>query len=302
MLTTPRISRIASQSSSKINSIAGPALMLAAALIFSILDGLIKLMGPSFRVWDIAFLRWGGSFALMVILFGWQGRLFKTDNLKLMILRSATGCITFLLFITAVRSIPLSSAVVLFFTFPAFAALFSALLLGERITKLQILCIGGTLIGVAIFLDFKISHNLVGSIIALLASMFAGVTVCLIKRLRDHNGPVVIYLYFCLLGAVVSFPMFIANPVIPASGRDWVMVCGIIVTAVAGQLLMNQGFKFCKSWEGGLYLTSEVLFTGILGIVFLGELTNGHFWAGGILILASVILLQLTTARQVFRS
>jgi len=43
--------------------------MLAAALIFAVLDGLIKLMGPAFRVWDIAFLRWGGSFALLLIIF-----------------------------------------------------------------------------------------------------------------------------------------------------------------------------------------------------------------------------------------
>ena len=43
--------------------------MLAVALIFAVLDGLIKLMGPAFRVWDIAFLRWGGSFALLLIIF-----------------------------------------------------------------------------------------------------------------------------------------------------------------------------------------------------------------------------------------
>ncbi len=272
--------------------------MLAASLIFAVLDGLIKLMGPAFRVWDIAFLRWGGSFALLVIIFGWQGRIFKTDNLKLMVIRSVTGCITFFLLITAIRSIPLSTAMVLFFTFPAFAALFSSLMFGERISKLQILCISGTLAGIAFLLDFKITPNLLGSIIALLSGVFAGFTVCLIKKLRDNNGPVVIYLYFCLLGAMVSFPMFIANPVIPQTGREWMMAGGIACTAVAGQLLMNQGFKYCKSWEGGMYLTAEVAFTAILGIVFLGELTNWYFWTGGILILTSVILLQLTTARQ----
>jgi drug/metabolite transporter (DMT)-like permease len=94
--------------------------MLGAALIFAVLDGLIKLMGPTFRVWDIAFLRWGGSLALLIVLFGRQGKFFKTDNLKLMVVRSVTGCITFFLLITAIRSIPLSTAMVLFFTFPAF--------------------------------------------------------------------------------------------------------------------------------------------------------------------------------------
>jgi hypothetical protein len=43
--------------------------MLAATFIFAVIDGLIKLMGPAFRVWDIAFLRWGGSFALLFIIF-----------------------------------------------------------------------------------------------------------------------------------------------------------------------------------------------------------------------------------------
>ena len=76
------------------------------------------------------------------------------------------------------------------------------------------------------------------------------------------------------------------------------MAAGIACTAVSGQLLMNQGFKYCKSWEGGMYLTAEVVFTAILGIVFLGELTSWHFWAGGTLILLSVISLQLITAGQ----
>jgi len=80
------------------------------------------------------------------------------------------------------------------------------------------------------------------------------------------------------------------------------MAGGIACTAVAGQLLMNQGFKYCRSWEGGMYLTAEVVFTAILGIVFLGELTSGYFWTGGILIVTSVILLQLTTARQMARN
>ena len=191
---------------------------------------------------------------------------------------------------------------VLFFTFPAFAALFSIFIFGERISKLQILCIVGTLSGVGFLLDVKLPHSLFGTAIALLSAVFAGFTVCLIKLLRDSNGPVVIYLYFCLLGAVVSFPMFIAQPIVPDSGQEWLMAAGIACTAVIGQLLMNQGFKYCKSWEGSMYLTAEVVFTAILGIVFLGELTSWHFWTGGILILLSVISLQLISARQTVRT
>ncbi len=271
--------------------------MLAAASMFGILDGLIKLMGPSYRIWDIAFYRWGLGLVLLVIIFGWQGRLLKTHNLKLMIVRCITGCIAFLSLTAAIRTIPISTAMVLFFSFPAFAALFSRLIFREHISKWEIFCICGTLGGVAVLLDFKLDGNLFGYLMGLSSSVFAGLTVNLIKRLREKDGPVTIYFYFCMLGTLVTFPAYIANPGIPASGVDWLMAGGIAVSSVLAQLLMNQGFRYCKSWEGGIFLTGEMVVTAILGIVFLGELVSHRFWVGGFLILTSTVLLNIFKAK-----
>ena len=272
--------------------------MLAAAFLFAVLDALIKSMGPNYRVWDIAFYRWGGGFALLVIIFGWQRYLFKTHNLKLMIVRSIAGCIAFLCLITAIRSIPLSTAMVLFFSFPAFAALFSALVFREQITKGELFCIVGALCGVAVLLDFKLGGYWMGYIMGLISGMFAGFTVCLIKTLRQKDGPVVIYLYFCMLGALITLPQFIASPRIPASGMEWLKAGGIAVSSILAQLLMNQGFKYCKSWEGSLFLSSEMVFTAVWGIVFLGEIGTWRFWVGGAVILSAAVLLNLVKARR----
>ena len=67
------------------------------------------------------------------------------------------------------------------------------------------------------------------------------------------------------------------------------MIGGIVFSALAAQLLMNQGFQYCKSWEGGLILTSEVVFTSLLGILVLGEIFSWRFGCGGLLIVASAI-------------
>ncbi len=282
--------------------IQGASCMLLAALFFAILDGLIKLMGPEYRVWDIAFFRWGMGFVLLMIIFGRHDQLFKTHNLKLMIIRGVIGCITFMCLIAAIRNIPISTAMVLFFTFPAFAALFSYLIYRERITKWQIICIVGTLIGVAVLLGFKLDGNLLGYVMGLLSGILAGITVNLIKQLRRKDGPVAIYFYFCLLGALITFPVYIADPIIPASGVEWMMAAGIAATSIIAQLFMNQGFKYCKSWEGGLFLTSEMVFTAALGIVFLGEIVSWRFWVGGILILASTVSLNLTNLNSALLS
>ncbi len=276
----------------------GPLLMLSSACMFSVLDVLIKMIGPQFRVWDIAFYRWGVSFAVMVLVFSWRGNPFKTHNIKLMVLRSVTGCLAFLALITAIRLIPVSTALVLFFSFPAFAALFSYLLFGERISKAEIICVIIAICGVAILLEFKLGDNSIGNVIAFTGGACAGLTVSLIKKLRDKDGPVVIYLFFCLFGALVALPPFIANPVIPDTIGDWLMIGGIAGTSIVAQLAMNQGFKYCKSWEGGLFLTSEMIFVAFFGIYFLGEQTTWRFWVGGLLILSSVIFLNRVNAQK----
>jgi len=276
----------------------GPLLMLTSASMFSVLDILIKTLGPQFRVWDIAFYRWGGGFAVMVLVFSWRGNPFKTHNIKLMLVRSVTGCFAFLALITAIRLIPVSTAMVLFFSFPAFAALFSFLLFGERISKIEIICVIAAVCGVAILLEFKLGESSIGNAIAFAGGAIAGLTVSLIKKLRDKDGPVVIYLFFCLFGALVVLPPYIADPVAPSSIIDWLMIGGIAGSSIVAQLAMNQGFKYCKSWEGGLFLTSEMIFVTFFGIYFLGEQTTWRFWIGGLLILSSVISLNRTNARK----
>jgi drug/metabolite transporter (DMT)-like permease len=273
-------------------------LMLGSAFMFSAQDVFIKLLGPEFSTWDLAFYRWGGGFALLLIIFGWQGNRLKTFNLKLMITRSISGCIGFFCLITAIRLIPLSIAMILFFSFPAFAVVISYLIFGERISMRESLCVIGVLCGIAILLGIKFRGNYLGYIMGCLSGAFGGLTVCLIKKLRERDGPVVIYIYYCLIGAIISFPPFIANPKIPKSGIERIMVTGIICFAIVGQLLMNQGFHYCKSWEGGLFLTSELIFTGFFGIYFLREPTTWRFWVGGLLIFGCMVYLNLISVKK----
>jgi drug/metabolite transporter (DMT)-like permease len=210
-----------------------------------------------------------------------------------MIVRCITGCIAFFSLIVAIQNMPISTAMVLFFSFPAFAALFSFLIFGDRISGSEFLCVILALCGVAVLLEFKLDGNLFGYIMGLNSAIFAGITVNLIKMLRQKNGPVVIYFYFCMLGAVIALPGYIASPTIPASGTEWLMAAGLAISSILAQILMNQGFKYCKSWEGGLFLTAEMVFTAALGIVILQELVSWRFWTGGSLIFASAVLINL---------
>jgi len=56
----------------------------------------------------------------------------------------------------------------------------------------------------------------------------------------------------------------------------------LAVIFLIGQVFMNQGFKLCKASEGGVILMSEVVFTGIAGVVIFGDTPVIEFFGRGL--------------------
>jgi drug/metabolite transporter (DMT)-like permease len=280
-------------------AVAGPLFMLSAALLFTLLNIFIKLLGPQFRVWDIGFYRFCGGVLVLLAVFGRRGNPYKGNNIRLLVIRGCTGSAAFVCLVTAIRLLPVSTALVIFYSFPVFSAFFSFLIYGERIGRYEIACTLGVLIGVGILFDFQLAGGLLGQAVALLGGILAGLTVTLIRSLRENNGPVIIYLYLCTMGTLVTLPKFALHPVWPATPLEWVMILGIIFSSATAQLLMNQGFFYCRGWEGGVFMSSEVVFTAVVGIVFLGDPATWRFWAGSLLILTSGMAMnRLRTNRR----
>ena len=274
------------------SSFAGPLLMLAAALLFTVLNILVKTLRPEYTVWHIGFFRFFGGMLILVSIFGFKGNPYKGNNIRLLIIRGCVGSIAFTSLITAIRLLPVSTALVIFYSYPAFSAVASFLVYKERISLAGMLSITVMVAGVAVLFDYHPGGGALGQTLAIVGSIFAGLTVTLIRSLRQINGPVIIYLYFCTMGSLVTFPGFITNPIFPVTIVEGLMVLGIILTSVMAQLLMNQGFLYCKGWEGGVLMSTEVIFTALVGIIFLSDPATLKFWIGGGMVMGSGLMLN----------
>lgn len=274
--------------------VSGPALMLLAALMFTIMSVLVKLMPANYTVWHLGFVRcFGGLLALAGI--PWILRInpcpFHGHNIPLLIFRGCTGSLAFFAVVTSIRILPISTATVLFYSYPVFAAVFGFIIYRERLNPWQMGCIVFLVAGIGILFDFKLTGSTYGQAMAVIGAVFAGLTVTLIRSLREKNGVSVIYLYFCTMGTLFTLPVFLTHPIIPSTLLEWAMVMGIITTSLAAQLLMNQGFYYCRGWEGAVYMSSETVFTAVVGILWLSDPVTWHFFAGALLIVGSGLLL-----------
>ena len=276
----------------------GPLLILVSACNLAVLDILIKLLGPTFRVWDIAFYRFFFGLLILMVIFCRGKDVFMSFNPKLMTINSIINALGFLALAASIRLINISTAMVLFFSFPAFAAAFSVIIFRERISKKNLLYILVALCGIMLLFEFTLGGSFLGHAMGLLAGLTIGLTLVLIRKLRETDGAVVIYFYYCLAGCIMACPFFIAAPHFPGNGIEALIIAGIVLTSIIAMLLLNTGLHYCKSWESGVILTNELVFTAIFGIFFLGDPVTWRFLLGGSLILGSVIALNIGTTQQ----
>lgn len=274
------------------SAVVGPLLILTAASLFAMLDICIKLLAHHFSPYDIVFYQTSGGLILLWIIAG-RRNIFIGNSMRLLFLRGVVGAVAFISGVAAIRLLPVSTAMFIIFTYPAFSAIFSYIFFKEELGRAEILCLLLGLVGAGVFFDFSLTGNLLGQSLALLAGILSGLAMTLIKRLRQDNDSPIIYLYFCLGSIAVTLPKFIIDPVVPVAPVEIALVLGIVICSLGGQLLMNQGLLYCRGWEGGVFLSSEVVFTAIIGIILLDDPVNWRFWLGGSLIIGSMTLIHI---------
>ena len=270
----------------------GFALMTFSAFFFALTDVVIKFISPAVAPTEIAFFRFFIGVAILVPLMVPRRISLKGDRTLILLVRGVSGTLTFFFLLRAIALIPLANAMVLFYTFPLFATLFAFLLYRESVGMVEIILIATGMVGIYILLDPGSHLYNRGDMFALLGGCFAGFTVVLIRKLRETNGPLVIYFYFCLVGGIATFPLFLMEFSMPTPGHLLLLILlGLLF--LAAQLLMNQGFKFCKASEGSVIMMSELIFVGIAGVIVFKEALSTRFLAGACLILGSSIGLNL---------
>jgi drug/metabolite transporter (DMT)-like permease len=272
--------------------ISGLGLMLLSAIIFSFTDIFIKHLSSSFSATQIAFVRFFlGGFILWPLLSS-KGMSLRGNQTRILILRGLFGTLSFFLLLKSIAMIPLSNAIVLHYTFPLFAALFSFLFFKIALEKGEIILILIGLIGIYILTnpDFHSFNN--GYLFGFLSGCFGGLAMVLAHKARQTNSPFVIYFYFCLIGGMITFPFMLQNFTVPGIQNGIILVL-IALMLLIGQVLMNHGLKFCKASEGSLILMSEVVITGIAGFMIFKDPVTWNFLVGAFLIIGSGIGLNL---------
>jgi S-adenosylmethionine uptake transporter len=272
-------------------------------LVLTVMDGMMKKLTLGHPVAEIAFARFFLA-ALMCLPLAFVARvgLPSRATLKGQALRGVFTLATSLLFITALKHLPLSEAITISFLAPSLVAAFARVLLGERVSRLTGWSIAISFLGVLVIARDDIANwrnpgeDAVGILAALGAAFAYAMSLTLLRARAKADGMIVSVVVQNIILSLLLAPIAIwqigGAPLVGLSA-DWPTALCIGALGSAGHLLLAYAYARAPAARIGAVEYTALVWALILGFFWFGEWPTSSVLIGAALIVGGSSLLLI---------
>jgi len=261
--------------------------MIGAGLGFSLMAACIKLSGQhGAPLGQIIFYRGFGSL-LLVLLQMRRARIpLATTHWRRHLLRGLTSFASMIVLFSAIRLLPLATAITLSFISPVILALLLAVLHRERASRSLSASLLASLVGVVLLLRPSMAANQWSGVLVGLASAALGAIAMLNMRAIGKLGESTwrSVFYFSLIVSVLSFPWFLASHPTEIDRPTLELLLLTAFFATLAQVMQTRAYEHRNTLLVSLLGYSQVLFTSVLGVLLWGDLPTSGWWMGMVLV------------------
>jgi drug/metabolite transporter (DMT)-like permease len=264
----PVLITLATASGARLVDVLAWRYVLAALLLVAAAGGMKPVLAPGRRAWTVIGLAGSGQAAIAFVS------------------------------LSALRYIPAATLTFLFYTYPAWVAVIAAARGAEPLTGRRMLALGLSLAGLALMVGTPGAGGLhpLGVLLALSSALLYAVYIPLIDRLGRGRAPAVTSAY-ASAGAGAIFVVVAAAQgglALRFAPIGWAAVLVLaVVSTVLAFIAFLRGLAEIGPVRTAIVSTIEPFWAALLGSVVLGQQIGPRTLAGGTLIAAAVIVLQL---------
>lgn len=173
---------------------------------------------------------------------------------------------------------------------PFFAIIFSILLLKEKISPTQGLCVLLAFVG-CLFVVKPGFHNaaLIPALIGVCGGLGAGIAYTMVREMGTHGvkGPVIVF-YFSCFSCVVVIPWIVFHYQ-PMTLQQLLTLLLAGLFAAGGQFTITAAYTYAPAGKISIFDYSQIIFATLLGFVLFSEIPDTYSLIGyALIILASV--------------
>ena len=280
-------------------NVQGSIWIILASLFGAVMGGVIKFVGQRIPVFEILFIR--QVCVLLIIsplLLRNPVELFKTNKLKLHVMRGTFAAIAMITGFTALVHLPLAEATAISFAQTLFTTLLAIIFLKEAvgIRRWTVTIVG--FIGVLIIIRPSAESINEYAILALISSLFVAGIIIVLRRLAQTDTPSTIMAYQSLFITVIMCGPAFYFWIMPT----WLelaltLMIGALMSAM--QWVRIQGMKVAEAASVAPFEYIRLIFATLIGIIIFSEIPTVWTVIGSTIIIGSTLYtLKRNAARQ----
>lgn len=273
--------------------------VIIAATFGGFAAALIKLLGlPSTSA---CFFRFAVPVLLLVLYFWYKGTNPFRGNYKTMMITSALSAARLFCFITSYIYTSVSSATIIFFTWPIFAALMGIFYYKERVNVKTMFLFGLAFAGIILMYIHKevslTNLDFIGMTLMIISAILYAVTIVIFKNQLEYYTKSETIFYQNLVGAVVFIPFIFINTPAPDLRQIGLAVFYAAIAGICTFYFFFSALKKMKVSHYSLLTYWEVPSAIFFAWLLFRESITLNMVIGGILIIISGFLLRNAETR-----
>jgi drug/metabolite transporter (DMT)-like permease len=266
-------------------------LMIGQAILFAVETAMIHHIGVRSSLMQLALLRGAGGVTLVGFLAwnaGWS--VLKTEQLLLQLLRGFVSVVYLWVLIYSFAHMPFADATAISYTQAAYIAMFSAVILNERITILRWIATAIGIAGALLIVKPAFGDQNILYLAVLLGTSLNGLAFVLNKYLQRPGGDseLTTMFYVNAIAVVCNLPVLVVST-LPES-EVWPWLSGVLIFGPIGMFLGIVAVRHANASSLGPYTLLRLVIAVIGGIVLFRETPDLVSCLGVAAILSSCLL------------
>lgn len=269
----------------------GIIFIIASAFCFAVMNLFIRLAGDVPTMQKCFFRNFFAMIISLITLLRTRTP-FKIGkgNLKYLVARSVAGCLGMVCNFYAVDHMAISDAAILNKLSPFFAIIFSVFVLKEVANRYEWLAVLCAFAGAVFVVKPSFSFEVIPALAGTIGGLGAGLAYTFVRKLGIRGEKsMIIVAFFSAFTSLMLLPNLIVNYQ-PMNLKEWFCLCMTGVAAAGGQIFITQAYTKAPAKEISVYDFSIVIFTAVLGFVFLGQIPDKYSVIGYIIIIGTAVI------------
>lgn len=263
-------------------------MLYVSAVLFAVNSVIVKMAAQYFSGLFISSIRFLIGILLTVFTIYITGQKFRIINKKYWILRGIAGAIAMICFYVGIHLTSSGRTALLEKVYPVFVTIFSLVIYKEKFSKNIIYSLILCTAGVFFILYDGSEYSFIGNLIGLCAGISASFAVIFIKKSRETDSSLIVYLSPCVFGMLTMPFTYGEFTNITTNGFMLLLIIGIL-TFVA-QVMMAYGYKEVPASKGSIIFYLETIITIFLSLMIVDEIITARFIIGCSLVIMGLVI------------